>query len=299
MTPCRAARPASWRSRSPCSSCSAACWRACRRWCCSGRCCSRSREQFGINQVQYAIVAILAMGIGLFSPPFGVGFYQSCLFVKVSSDEAFGPIWPYMATLVVALLDRRRRTVDFHRLFAFGHLSWLWRTYESRRRPAPMFYDAIRRPAGLANHDSEVDDPSAQASLDGWVDYFMQAHPDVDPISKDSPRVGLSLPNVYWTLLTKCATLVGLYTNVPEGGSVDSVQQQWVTNEFAEADENLPLIVALHHPIYSFDTYHSGSAKMADVLENTIRDTGRVPNSRVLRPRAQLPTHRAADRAEE
>ena len=61
-------------------------------------------EQLGIHLVQYAIVAILAMGIGLFSPPFGVGFYQSCLIGKVSSDDAFGPIWAYMATLVAALL---------------------------------------------------------------------------------------------------------------------------------------------------------------------------------------------------
>ena len=30
-------------------------------------------KQLGINDVHYAIVAILAMGIGLFSPPFGVG----------------------------------------------------------------------------------------------------------------------------------------------------------------------------------------------------------------------------------
>ncbi len=128
------------------------------------------------------------------------------------------------------------------------------------------------------NHDGEVDDLEAQTSLDGWVDYFMQSHPDVDPISKDCPRVSLNLPNVYWTFLTKYATFVGLYTNVPEGGSVDSVQQQWLTNEFAEADEKLPLIVSLHHSIYSFDAYHSGSSKMADVLENAIRDTGRVPN---------------------
>ena len=61
-------------------------------------------QQLGIHLVQYAIVAILAMGIGLFSPPFGVGFYQTCLISKVSSDEAFGRIWPYMATLVVALI---------------------------------------------------------------------------------------------------------------------------------------------------------------------------------------------------
>jgi hypothetical protein len=128
------------------------------------------------------------------------------------------------------------------------------------------------------NHDGEVDDPKAQTSLDGWVDYFMQPHPDVDPISKDCPRIGLSLPNPYWTLLTPKATFVGMYTNVPEHGSIDSVQQQWVTNEFATAPEDRALILALHHPIYSFDGYHSGSARMADVLENAIRDTGRIPN---------------------
>ena len=128
------------------------------------------------------------------------------------------------------------------------------------------------------NHDGEVDDPSQGPSLDGWVSYFMQEHPDVDPISKDAPRVQLDLPNVYWTLMTPVATIVGMYTNVPEGGSIDLVQQQWLTNEFATAPADLPLILALHHPIYSFDTHHSGSSRMADALENAIRDTGRVPN---------------------
>jgi tripartite ATP-independent transporter DctM subunit len=61
-------------------------------------------QQQGINEVQYGIVAILAMGIGLFSPPFGVGFYQTCLIAKASSDDALGPIWPYMATLVICLI---------------------------------------------------------------------------------------------------------------------------------------------------------------------------------------------------
>jgi hypothetical protein len=128
------------------------------------------------------------------------------------------------------------------------------------------------------NHDGEVDNPTLQTSLDGWVDYFMQPTPDVDPIAKDAPRVGLNLPNPYWTLVTPLATIIGMYTNVPEGGSIDSIQQQWLTNEFATAGPGLPLILALHHPIYSFDVYHSGSSKMADALENAIRDTGRVPN---------------------
>lgn len=61
-------------------------------------------QQVGINDVQYALVAILAMGIGLFSPPFGVGFYQTCLISGASSDEALLRIWPYMATLLAALV---------------------------------------------------------------------------------------------------------------------------------------------------------------------------------------------------
>jgi DNA repair exonuclease SbcCD nuclease subunit len=146
-----------------------------------------------------------------------------------------------------------------------------------------QFYSAYEQytPPILAipgNHDGEVDDPTKQTSLDGWVAYFMQAHPDVDPISKDAPRVGLSLPNPYWTLISPLATIVGMYTNVPEHGSIDSIQQQWLTNEFATADPKLPLILALHHPVYSFDAFHSGSSKMSDALENAIRDTGRVPN---------------------
>ncbi len=61
-------------------------------------------QQLDINVVQYAIVAILAMGIGLFSPPFGVGFYQSCLIARATSEEAITRIWPYMGVLVVALI---------------------------------------------------------------------------------------------------------------------------------------------------------------------------------------------------
>ena len=61
-------------------------------------------QQLNINVVQYAIVAILAMGIGLFSPPFGVGFYQSSLIARTPSVEAIKRIWPYTAALVGALL---------------------------------------------------------------------------------------------------------------------------------------------------------------------------------------------------
>ena len=156
--------------------------------------------------------------------------------------------------------------------FTGQHDDYYSQFYEAYEQYTPPIF------AIPGNHDGEVDDPTAQTSLDGWVAYFMQANPDVDPISKDAPRVGLNLPNPYWTLTTPLATIIGMYTNVPEHGSIDSDQQQWLTNEFATAAQDRALILALHHPIYSFDVFHSGSSKMADALENAIRDTGRVPN---------------------
>jgi hypothetical protein len=114
------------------------------------------------------------------------------------------------------------------------------------------------------NHDGEVDDPTVQTSLDSWVDYFLQANPDVDPISKDAPRVGLNLPNPYWTLLTPLATFVGMYTNVPEHGSIDSTQQQWLTNEFATApDGPTPFIVSGNGGYHNLHQIHSANGTVA------------------------------------
>ena len=85
------------------SSCSAAHWRASPPSCCSDRCCFRWARALGVNEVHYAIVVILAMGIGLFAPPFGVGFFSACAIGRVSPDDAVWRIWPYLAALVVAL----------------------------------------------------------------------------------------------------------------------------------------------------------------------------------------------------
>jgi hypothetical protein len=127
------------------------------------------------------------------------------------------------------------------------------------------------------NHDGDPAD-ATQTSLDGWIRYFMAEEAGVDAISRDAPRITVSQPNVYWTLDCPLVRIIGLYTNVPEHGSIDSIQQQWVTNEFATAPPDKALVVALHHPVYSFDDHHSGSSRMADVLSNAINDSRRVPN---------------------
>ncbi len=58
----------------------------------------------GINEVQYAIVVILAMGLGLFSPPFGVGYYGACAVSRVHPDEGIRPIIGYMVALLIGLI---------------------------------------------------------------------------------------------------------------------------------------------------------------------------------------------------
>ncbi len=58
----------------------------------------------GIHEVHYAMVVILAMGMGLFAPPLGVGYYTACAIARVSPDVGMKRIWPYMAALLIGLV---------------------------------------------------------------------------------------------------------------------------------------------------------------------------------------------------
>jgi tripartite ATP-independent transporter DctM subunit len=58
----------------------------------------------GIHDVHYAMVVILSMGLGLFAPPMGVGFYAACAIGKVSPDRVMNRVWGYLSALFLALL---------------------------------------------------------------------------------------------------------------------------------------------------------------------------------------------------
>jgi tripartite ATP-independent transporter DctM subunit len=58
----------------------------------------------GIHEVHYAMVVILSMGIGLFAPPFGVGYYAACAIGRVNPDEGIRPIVGYLTALFVGLV---------------------------------------------------------------------------------------------------------------------------------------------------------------------------------------------------
>lgn len=58
----------------------------------------------GIHEVHYAIVVILSMGIGLFAPPIGVGYYAACAISRVDPAKGIKPILPYLIVLLLGTL---------------------------------------------------------------------------------------------------------------------------------------------------------------------------------------------------
>ena len=61
-------------------------------------------KQIGVHEVHYAMVVILAMGIGLFAPPFGVGYYAACAISRIHPDEGIKPMLGYMMALLIGTM---------------------------------------------------------------------------------------------------------------------------------------------------------------------------------------------------
>ncbi|WP_245579108.1 TRAP transporter large permease [Inquilinus limosus] len=61
-------------------------------------------REVGVHEVHYAMVVILAMGIGLFAPPFGVGYHAACAISRIHPDEGMRPIVGYLIVLAVGLI---------------------------------------------------------------------------------------------------------------------------------------------------------------------------------------------------
>ena len=60
-------------------------------------------RQLGVHEVHYAMVVVLAMGVGLFAPPFGVGYYAACAIGRVDPKDGMQPIIGYVLALLAGL----------------------------------------------------------------------------------------------------------------------------------------------------------------------------------------------------
>ena len=73
-------------------------------------------KQVGVHEVHYAMVVIFAMGIGLFAPPFGVGYYGACAISKIRSRRRPQAHLGLCRGPVHRPRHRRRRAVALDRL---------------------------------------------------------------------------------------------------------------------------------------------------------------------------------------
>jgi Calcineurin-like phosphoesterase len=147
----------------------------------------------------------------------------------------------------------------------------------------PQFYEPYAHyPAPIlaipGNHDGDPLDPLVETSLSAFASNFCAPYPHLLPEAQEVQRDAMTQPNVYWTLVAPLVTIVGLYTNVPEGGRLDEDQIDWLQGELSDAAKDRAVLVALHHPVYSADAHHGGSARMGEVLDAAIKASGRTPD---------------------
>jgi calcineurin-like phosphoesterase family protein len=154
--------------------------------------------------------------------------------------------------------------------------NYYWEFYEPYMHyPAPIF-------AIPGNHDGDIDpdDPNNKPtdSLKGFVRNFCAQAAIHVPEAQDAPRDAMTQPNVYWTLNTPLATIIGLYSNVPEGGRLGADQITWFQGELEAAPKDRALILAVHHPIYSAYGHHPGSQPLKTIIETATKAANRIPN---------------------
>ena len=101
------------------------------------------------------------------------------------------------------------------------------------------------------NHDGDVNPSVGGSSLEAFVRNFCAQAAVITQDNRESPRTAMTQPNVYWTLDTPLATIIGLYSNCPEGGRLAPAQVQWLVSELSAAPKDRALVLSVHHPLYS------------------------------------------------
>ena len=133
------------------------------------------------------------------------------------------------------------------------------------------------------NHDSDINPLSVAPynSLDAFKAVFCDSAPQTVSFSGNAKRKSMAQPNVYWTLETPLATIIGLYSNVPKFGVITEEQRSWLVEELRTANSQRPekaVILCLHHSPYSADINHGASIPMIQFLEGVYKESGVRPD---------------------
>ncbi len=60
--------------------------------------------QFGMDPIQFGIILMMNLGLGLCTPPVGACLFVGCVIGKIKIEEAVRTIWPFFLALFVALM---------------------------------------------------------------------------------------------------------------------------------------------------------------------------------------------------
>jgi predicted phosphodiesterase len=125
------------------------------------------------------------------------------------------------------------------------------------------------------NHDAESPGPS----LSPFVKTFCSPAPPLHDAAARFPRPPSRQPHVYWTLVHEWVRIIGLYSNVPEGGQFADEQVQWLIGELRSAPADATLVLAMHQPVYAADVTHGSNLTLADALGDWFAEADRVPDA--------------------
>jgi tripartite ATP-independent transporter DctM subunit len=60
--------------------------------------------QVGVDPLQFGIILVISMGIGLFAPPIGLGLLGCCLIGNVKLEDTLKPLFGYLGILLICVI---------------------------------------------------------------------------------------------------------------------------------------------------------------------------------------------------
>lgn len=215
-----------------------------------------------------------------------IGNHKNELIFNVVGDTGSAKDLSFQRLLALQLIKQAKKDEDKPQfLYHLGDI--VYDHGEAHEYPAQFFKPFEDYPGPIfsipGNHDAEINpiNESPYESLDAYMEVFCDSEQRDVEFSEGSTRKSMIQPNVYWTLNTHLATIIGLYGNVAKFGVITEEQRFWFVEELKKAaldmDEKA-LIVCLHQSPYSSDTNHGSSLAMIKFLEDAYEEAGVKPD---------------------
>ena len=139
------------------------------------------------------------------------------------------------------------------------------------------------------NHDGKLSKHRHKSAIDHFLLNFCATDKGKSPDNDVDNRAAMAQPYVYWRLSTPFAYIIGLYSNIANGGMLDDPAQShqpqydWLVAQLADiklrnAQKTLPkaILLAVHYPPYS------GATNFAQRGDPTLGPTSCALNARPL-----------------